>query len=76
MCQSSNFSNNHDQATPPATWLNESSHWRALFPCELLVCYSSNKMDVRGNGILLRQRGAWPGSQTGHFSRATELPAF
>lgn len=50
--------------------------WKHTISCELLVCCNSNEMDMRGNGIQLRQWGAWPGSQREHFSFATKLPAF
>lgn len=40
--------------------LNEHFLGNTHISCELLVCYSGNEMDMRGNGIQVRQRGAQP----------------
>lgn len=42
--------------------------WKNTVSCELLVRFNSNKMDMRGNGFQLRQRGVWPDSQEENIS--------
>lgn len=42
--------------------------WKNTVSRELLVRFNSNKMDMRGNGFQLRQRGVWPDSQEENIS--------